>query len=80
MAIVEARDSEGNVAIGVEVEGVFVPLATIPAHRIEHAVERGKNLAERASGPPGDVRDQAEKALAAGFVVEGKKASKAGDS
>lgn len=76
MAIVEAHDSEGNVAIGIEVEGVFIPVAGVPAERIAHAVERGKTLAERAEGPPGDAKDQAEQVLAAGFVVEGKKAAK----
>lgn len=78
MAIVEARDSEGNHAIGVEVEGVFVPFATVPEHRVRHAVERGKTLQERVAGDPGDRRDQAQKALDAGFVVVGSGGSSGG--
>jgi len=41
-------NAAGDHAIGVEVDGVFVPVAQVSAVRIAHAVERRRNLEERA--------------------------------
>jgi hypothetical protein len=43
------RNAAGDYAIGVEVEGVFIPFAAVSAARIQHAVERRQNLEQRAS-------------------------------
>lgn len=69
--VVKATNEAGDVSIGIEEDGVFVPFATVPAHRIAHRVERGKQLAERVEG--GD--EEAQKAVDADFVVGGPKKS-----
>lgn len=37
----------GDVSLGFESEGVFVPVAGIAAHRIEHYRDRARDLSER---------------------------------
>lgn len=50
MASVKAEQNPaGDYAIGVEIEGVFVPFVQVSAARIQHAVERRENLEQRAS-------------------------------
>lgn len=50
---------EGDHSVGFELDGVFIPVATIPAYRIEHYKERAKVLEQRAK--EGD--EAAEQAL-----------------
>lgn len=62
-----AENAAGDRAVGIEVEGAFVPLASIPASRVQHMVERHADLTEKAKG--GD--ENAQKVLDEGFVVAG---------
>ena len=51
MATVKAHENAaGDIAIGVDVEGHFVPLASISKARIGHAVERRADLEAKAEG------------------------------
>lgn len=43
------ENAAGDVAIGFESEGVFVPVASISKARIGHAVERRQDLEKKAS-------------------------------
>lgn len=64
MASVKAEsNAAGDYAIGIEVEGVFIPFAQVPAHRIAHQIERRQQLEERAQAND----DEAQKVLAAEF-------------
>jgi len=58
--VVKQENAAGDIAIGVEVEGVFVPVAQIPKARIGHAVERRKDLEQRASENDQIAIDQLE--------------------
>jgi hypothetical protein len=70
MGVVTAKNAAGDVAIGIEEDGAFIPIATVPAHRIEHAKERQAILNERAEAND----EEAQKALEEGFKVEGASA------
>lgn len=48
MPLAEHVTEDGDVVVGVEHEGVFVPIQTIPAYRFDHYRERGEVLTERA--------------------------------
>jgi hypothetical protein len=68
-----AENAAGDIALGVEVEGVFIPIAGVQAHRVGHLVERGHDLAEKVEA--GDL--SAKETVEADFVVGGKSKSKA---
>lgn len=46
----------GDVSIGVDVEGVYVPFASVTAARIAHLVERAAGLQARSES--GDAEDE----------------------
>ena len=48
MEVVAHTNAAGDVAIGVEVEGAFVPFVTQSAARVAQYVQRGHILQERA--------------------------------
>ena len=48
MSVVQHTNAAGDVAIGVEVEGAFVPFVTLSAARIAQYVQRGHDLQARA--------------------------------
>lgn len=49
VSVVSHENEAGDVLVGVERDGVFVPISTIPAYRFEHYRERGELLVERAA-------------------------------
>lgn len=69
MAVVTAKNAAGDVALGIEVEGAFIPFASVPAHRIQHAVDRHANLTERAKAND----EEAQKVLEEDFKVSGSR-------
>lgn len=73
-AIVTHENEAGDVLVGVERDGVFVPFTTVPGFRFEHYRERGENLVERAAA--GD----AEAASALSAVPATTKTSKRSSS
>ena len=42
------NNEAGDYFVGIEVDGTFIPFATLPATKIGHATERAKNLSELA--------------------------------
>ena len=50
MSVVSHTNAAGDVAIGVEVEGAFVPFVTLSAARVAQFVQRHENLQKRAEG------------------------------
>lgn len=78
MDVVALKNAAGDVAIGVEIEGVFVSFVTVPAQRIAHYVERGQQLAERAKDEAHEGHEQAQKALEADFKGSKPNAAKRG--
>lgn len=48
----------GDVQLGAEIEGVFVPFASHSAGRLAQYIERGQNLVERAEAGDELARDQ----------------------
>jgi len=76
MSVVTARNADGDVAVGVEVEGAFVAFATIPAYRIQHAVERQKTLTERAEANDAEAQQVLESDFQVVKASANKRASK----
>jgi hypothetical protein len=56
--VVVVEHDNGNVSVGFESDGVFIPVAGIQAHRIEHYKERARDLGER-------LKDESDEAAAA---------------
>lgn len=56
MPVVEKTDANGDVHIGVNVEGVFISVASVPASRVAQLVQRGKEIAasNRANAKTGE--------------------------
>ena len=50
MSVVSHTNAAGEVAIGVELDGAFVPFVTLSAARVAQFVERHENLQKRAEG------------------------------
>ena len=48
MSVVSHTNAAGDVAIGVEIDGVFVPFAERSAAKVAQMVQRGHDLQERA--------------------------------
>ena len=72
MDVVAHTNAAGEVAIGVEAEGAFVPFVTLSAGRVAQFVQRHENLQKRAEG--GD--EQAAGVLGSAFTkpkAKGKK-------
>ena len=73
-------NANGDHAVGVEVEGVFIPVASVPAHRIEQMRERNADLLAKAEA--GD--EEAQKVLDNDYTTGSRKAAseskKGGDS
>lgn len=75
MASVKAEQNPaGDYAIGVEVEGVFIPFVQVPAERIQHALERQQTLEERAA----ENDEQAQGVLDAEFGAKPAAEEKSG--
>jgi len=72
--VVSHTNAAGDVSIGVEVDGVFVPVSTVPAQRVAHHVERHKTLVERAGDPGAKGHAEAKAALEAEYPQGGTKA------
>ena len=64
------QNAAGDYAIGVEVEGAFIPFAQVSAARIAHQVERRQDLEEKAKG--GDEEAQDERRGVAGKLDAGR--------
>mgnify|MGYP001572236331 CR=1 FL=1 len=75
MSVITHTNAAGDVSIGVEHEGAFVPFGTLTAGRVAQFVQRHENLQKRAEG--GD--EQALGVLGSAFVKPKAKGSKAGD-
>lgn len=74
MSVQVHKFPNGDVAIGAEIEGVFVPFASHSAGRLAQYVQRGKDLAERAEGGDELARDQIGKPIAEAEKAEKSKA------
>ena len=74
MSVVTHTNAAGDVSIGVEVEGAYVPFVTLSAGRVAQFVERHENLQKRAEG--GD--EQALGVLGSAFVKPKAKRGEAG--
>lgn len=66
MSVVVHEFPNGDVAIGIEHEGAFVPFASHSEGRFAQYVQRGQNLAERAEAGDELARDQIGKPLGSG--------------
>lgn len=53
--VVKVEHGNGDVSLGFESDGVFVPISSIAAHRIEHYKERAQSLADRLEANPDDA-------------------------
>jgi hypothetical protein len=74
LAVVE--HGNGDVSIGFESEGVFVPVAGIAAHRIEHYKERAATLSERLE----DKEDAAAQDAVDALPITSKKTRRKSES
>lgn len=55
--VVTVEHGNGDVSAGVEIDGTFVPFATVTKARIGHLQERASNLSKRLeSDDPEDVK------------------------
>lgn len=54
-----ATNGDGDYALGFTVDGAFVPLATVAAHRVAHLVERQATLKARQDDPSHEGHKQA---------------------
>ena len=48
MSVVSHTNAAGDVSIGVEIDGVFVPFAARSAAKVAQMVQRGHDLQDRA--------------------------------
>jgi len=48
VSVVSHTNAAGDVAIGVEIEGAFVPFVTLSAGKVAQLVQRHETLQERA--------------------------------
>lgn len=65
MSVHVVKLPNGDLQLGAEVEGVFVPFAGHSAGRVAQLIERGRNLAERAENGDERARDQIGEKLTA---------------
>ena len=74
------QHGNGDASIGAEIDGVYVPFASVPAARIEHLKERAADLVARLETNPDDP--EAAEAIAAlpVAVASGASAKKGGAS
>lgn len=55
--VVTVEHGDGSVSAGFDVDGTFVPIATVSAHRIGHLQERAKDLTGKlGSDDPEEVK------------------------
>lgn len=57
MSVVQHTNTAGDVSIGVELEGAFVPFVTLSAGRVAQFVQRHGDLQKRAEGGDEGARD-----------------------
>ena len=57
MSVVSHTNAAGDVSIGLEVEGAYVPFVTLSAAKVAQYVERGHNLQTRAEAGDGLAQD-----------------------
>jgi hypothetical protein len=79
VAVIVHEFPNGDVSIGVEHEGAFVPFATHSAGRFAQYVERGHNLNERAEAGDELARDQLGKPIAEKSKGSSSKAKASGE-
>lgn len=68
-----ATNGDGDYAVGFTVDGAFIPLATVAAHRVGHLVERQATLKARSDDPSHEGNRQALEALETDWAVAGGK-------
>lgn len=80
MAVKEVKHGNGDVSLGLDIEGAFVPFATVSAARIGHLTERAADLAAKLeSSDPEEVK-RAEEAIAQLPISSSAKSEKGGES
>jgi len=52
--VVKVEHENGDVSIGLELDGVYIPFASVTGARIAGLQERAANLAERSEANPDD--------------------------
>jgi hypothetical protein len=57
VSVVSHTNAAGDVSIGVEVEGAYVPFVTLSKGKIAQFVERHKTLQERAEAGDGQAME-----------------------
>lgn len=81
MSVYVVKLPNGDLQLGAEVDGAFVPFASHSAARVAQYVERGHNLAERAEAGDELARDQIGEKLSGGSKgTKGKSSKDEGDS
>lgn len=65
-----AINGDGDYALGFTVDGAFIPLATVAAHRVGHLVERQATLKAKADDPAHEGNGPALDALEADWKVQ----------
>jgi hypothetical protein len=63
MALKSVQGPDGTRYIGEDVDGVFVPFASVSAARVGHLVERGKDLAEKLKSNDSEEVKRAQEAV-----------------
>lgn len=75
-----AENAAGDVAIGVEVDGAFIPIASVQKHRIDHLVERHNDLLEKVEADDPNAKEVMDNDFAVGSKSKPKAAEKGGES
>jgi hypothetical protein len=63
MAVKTVTGPDGTRYYGEDVEGIFIPFASVSAARVGHLVERGKDLGEKLKSNDADEVRRAQEAV-----------------
>lgn len=81
MSVELAQNGAGDYAIGATIEGVFIPFATVAAHRVRHLLDRDADLHAKADDEAHEGHGPALDVIESEFkVVKSTKASSASSS
>jgi hypothetical protein len=63
MAVKSVQGPDGTRYLGEDVDGVFIPFASVSAARVGHLVERGKDLGEKLQSKDSEEVKRAQEAV-----------------
>ena len=78
--VVTVEHGDGSVSAGFDLDGVFVPFATVSAQRIGHLKDRAADLTEKLSSNDPEEVARAEEAVSVLPLSAKKSTSKGGGS